>query len=124
MHYNSDVSDSTPVMIRLAKSFLPRLDSAAKRMGTNRSAMMKFLLKTFLDKFERGGFSALPHDWENIMHDLDGRTYGQQQSQSQSLRAAETPGDPPAPKKVRDGKYPTAREQRVAGKKTRKKSKS
>jgi len=85
------MADTTPIPIRLTRTFISRMDVAAKRMGTNRSAMMKFLLKTFLDKFERGGFSALPHDWENIMHDLDGRTFGQQAS----LRAAETPGESP-----------------------------
>jgi hypothetical protein len=68
------MSDSTPVMLRLLKSELPRLDRAAKRMGTNRSALAKFLLRTFLDKFESGGFTALPHDWQSVMRSQDGRT--------------------------------------------------
>jgi hypothetical protein len=107
------MSDSTPVMLRLAKSELPRLDHAAKRMGTNRSALAKFLLRTFLDKFEQGGFSALPHDWESIMHGLDGRTYAQQQIQA--LRAAETPG------KSATGKLPHKPVTYSAAKKPRKK---
>ncbi len=98
------MADSTPLMIRIAKSVLPRLDRAAKRIGSNRSAMVKFLIQTFLDKFERGGLGALPHDWENVMHDLDGRTLGQQQNQS--LRVAENSDSPAAPlKKKQDADY-------------------
>lgn len=49
-------------------------------MGSNRSAVIKFLVKTFLDHFEsRGGIVSLPPDWREIMRQQDGRAFGQQQ---------------------------------------------
>jgi len=83
--YDSSVSETKPIPVRLASAVITRLDAAAKRMGTNRSALMKFLVQTFVENMERRGMVSLPHDWEEIMRHLDGRTYGQQ------ARVAETP---------------------------------
>ena len=76
------------------------LDSAAKRMGTNRAALIKFLVQTFIDHFEaRGGTASLPHNWRDVMRSLDGRSFGQQignmRQSLPELRVAETQGDQP-----------------------------
>lgn len=58
-------------------------------MGTNRAALMRFLVKTFADSFEKKGLKALPHDWQQVMHDLDGRSEAQQNIIA--LKVAESP---------------------------------
>lgn len=89
-----------PIPVRLDDGIIARLDTAAKRMGTNRAALIRFLVQTFTASFEkRGQLASLPHNWEDIMRSLDGRTT------EPTLLAAE--GPPPATplKKIRDEKY-------------------
>ena len=74
-------------------------------MGTNRAALIRFLVQTFVDDFEKhGGTAGLPHDWREIMKNLDGRTFGQMRQRlgnmKQSMALNESPGRPePLPSK-------------------------
>ena len=95
-----------PIPVRLEIGVIARLDMASRRMGTNRSALIKFLVQTFVESFESRGIGNLPHDWQSVMRQSDGRTFGQQ-FQSQSLRAAEEPHSAPAPAPVSGVKYPS-----------------
>jgi len=63
-----------PVPVRLDLSTIVRLDRAAKRLGTNRAALIKFCAQTFVADFEaRGGIASLPPDWRRILRGLGGR---------------------------------------------------
>jgi hypothetical protein len=65
---------TTPIPVRLDPSVITRLDGAAKRLGTNRSALIKFCAQTFLSHFERhGGVTSLPPNWRELLSRLDGR---------------------------------------------------
>jgi hypothetical protein len=66
--------ERTPIPIRLDDETIGRLDKAAASMGTNRAALMRFLLETFLGNFEGGGgVASLPINWKALMDGLDGR---------------------------------------------------
>ena len=72
------VAETKPIPVRLDEGLRARLKDAAKRMGTNRAAVIRFLTSTFLDHFEQsGGIASLPHNWREIMRLQDGRAFGQ-----------------------------------------------
>jgi hypothetical protein len=54
---------------------IPRLDAAAERLGTTRAQLIGFCTKTFLEAFERKGMALMPPNWEELLHDLDGRAH-------------------------------------------------
>lgn len=93
---------TSPIPVRLTKSVISRLDAAAKNMGTNRAALIRFLVQTFSADFLRRGLKALPHDWQEVMRRLDGRTA----DHAASMAVAEdaTPTVIPL-KKIREVKY-------------------
>lgn len=91
------MAEGKPIPVRLEDALIDRLKAVAERMGTNKSALIRFLVKSFVDHFEaNGGVVSLPHNWREIMQELDGRARGQQK-RFPHLRAAEDP--PPYPKK-------------------------
>lgn len=78
-------------------------------MGTNRAALIRFLVQTFTVDFNRRGMKSLPHAWEEIMRNADGRT----SAASDSVHSLNETPAPLALKKLRNEKYPTARELRA-----------
>ena len=62
-----------PIPVRIPLEWLPRLDAAAKRLGTNRSRLIGFLAQTFVEHFEKRGVAELPVNWKEILTSLDGR---------------------------------------------------
>jgi len=66
---------SKPIPIRLGQDVIDRLDKAAERLGTNRSALIKFCAETFVEHFERhGGIASMPPNWQELLRSLDGRS--------------------------------------------------
>jgi len=50
--------------VRLDTDLSRRLDQAAERLGLNKSALIRILVKAFLDQLEAsGGKMTLPFDW-------------------------------------------------------------
>jgi hypothetical protein len=68
------VAEKKPIPVRLSEEAIGRLDSAAKRMGSDRSSLIRMLVSRWLDYFERAGADALPFDFETALKSLDGRT--------------------------------------------------
>lgn len=67
--------EAKPIPVRLGDEVIARLDAAANRIGSNRAALIRLCLSTFLDYFERrGGIAALPPDWSELFREQDGRT--------------------------------------------------
>jgi hypothetical protein len=88
------MAQTKPIPVRLDEALIERLKKSSARMGSNNSALIKFLVKTFLDHFESRGIASLPPNWQEIMRLQDGRTFGQQMP---ALRVAETPESIPLP---------------------------
>lgn len=83
------MADTKPIPVRLDENVISRLADAAKRMGTNRAALIRFLTDSFLKHFEsNGGVASLPHDWREILRLQDGRAFGQQTVSSQRRKPA------------------------------------
>jgi len=75
-----------PIPVRLDPSTIARLDRAAQKLGTNRSALIKFCAQTFVADFEAGGETAiLPPNWRKILRRLD---QGNRESSREALRKA------------------------------------
>jgi hypothetical protein len=62
-----------PIPVRIPEEWLPRLDSVAERLGTNRARLIAFCAQTFAEHFELHGEAAMPPDWPDILNSLDGR---------------------------------------------------
>jgi hypothetical protein len=63
-----------PIPVRIPYEWLPRIDSVAKKLGTNRRArLLAFSGQTFAEYFERKGVTAMPPDWQDIFASMDGR---------------------------------------------------
>ncbi|HWM26580.1 MAG TPA: CopG family transcriptional regulator [Chthoniobacterales bacterium] len=83
------MAEGKPIPVRLDATLIARLDAVARRMGTNKSALIRFLAKSFCDHFEsHGGITSLPHNWREILREQDGRSEGQK-GRFPHLRAAE-----------------------------------
>lgn len=67
---------TTPIPVRIPLEWLPRLDEAATRLGTNRARLIAFCAQTFTEEFERRGVAMMPPDWPELLAKLDGRTRG------------------------------------------------
>lgn len=62
-----------PIPVRLPDDLVVRLDAAAKRIGSNRAALIRFCTETWLSHYERTGVASMPPDWETIIRSYDGR---------------------------------------------------
>ena len=62
-----------PIPVRIPSEWLPRIDSVAKKLGTNRARLIAFSGQTFAEYFERKGVTAMPPDWQDIFAGMDGR---------------------------------------------------
>lgn len=63
-----------PIPIRLGADTIKRLDKAAARIGNNRAGIVRFLVESWLEEFERTGKAELPVQWKKIIAATDGRT--------------------------------------------------
>jgi len=61
--------------IRLEPDIDARLQAAAERIGTSKSALIRMLAKTFCDQvIQADGSVQLPVDWMSLLPDADGRS--------------------------------------------------
>lgn len=101
------MAETKPIPVRLEDELIKRIDLAAAKMGTNRAAMIRFLVKTFIDDFEQRGLKSLPHDWQEIMRFQDGRALRyKSQSQSQIQGRRKKPSLPPHSQNTRLNEEP------------------
>lgn len=68
------VANTKPIPVRLENDLIERLDRVANQIGSNRSAVIRFLVSSWVDEFERTGHAILPPNWEEILAALDGRS--------------------------------------------------
>ena len=70
------MKDGEPISVRLPPDIIQRLDNAAQSMGLgNRTSLIKMSVSSFLDYFDQNGTAGLPLNWQEIIHQLDGRTH-------------------------------------------------
>lgn len=62
-----------PIPVRIPAEWLPRIDSVARQLGTNRARLIAFSGQTFAEYFERKGVTSMPPDWSDILANMDGR---------------------------------------------------
>lgn len=69
---------TAPIPVRLEPGLIARLDAVAKRIGSNRAALIRFCAQTFVEYFERnGGIASLPPNWRELFRSQDGRASAQ-----------------------------------------------
>lgn len=61
------------IPVRLSREMIERIDQAAATVGSNRSAVMRLCIETFVAHIEQHGKAVLPPDWEAICSSMDGR---------------------------------------------------
>ena len=62
-----------PIPVRIPEEWLPRIDSVARKLGTNRARLIAFSGQTFAEFFEKNGVSSMPPDWNEIFDNMVGR---------------------------------------------------
>jgi hypothetical protein len=62
-----------PIPVRIPEEWLPRIDTVAKQLGTNRARLIAFSGQTFAEFFEKHGVSSMPPNWSEIFDSMDGR---------------------------------------------------
>jgi hypothetical protein len=92
-----------PIPVRIPAEWLPRIDSVAKRLGTNRARLIAFSGQTFAEYFEKKGVTSMPPDWADILASMDGRrrprVKGEAAPVKPAVKAGKKPlGRPPGPK--------------------------
>jgi hypothetical protein len=60
------VTETKPIPIRFDPPVLERIEAAASRFGTNRTALIRFITETFLVAVE-SGTASLPPDWAAML---------------------------------------------------------
>lgn len=66
--------ETKPIPVRLGDDVITRLDRASKRIGSNRASVIRFLVDSWLDHFEKHGRASLPPNWEELVNSMDNRT--------------------------------------------------
>ena len=66
--------DKKAIPTRIPAAFLPRIDAAAQKMGSNRAQLIAFCVRSFVEDFDEKGFCILPLNWREILKSWDGRT--------------------------------------------------
>jgi hypothetical protein len=61
------MAERKPIPVRLGDEMISRLDDAAGRIGSNRAAVMRMLIESWLANYEKHGAACLPADWPQIM---------------------------------------------------------
>ena len=67
------MAETKPIPVRLTGDVTSRLDKAAKRIGNNRAGIIRFLIDSWLENFEKKGMASLPPNWEEILAASDHR---------------------------------------------------
>jgi len=83
---------SKPIPVRISTQWLPRIDAAAERLGTNRSRLIAFLAQTFAEHFEKEGAAQWPPDWPELLKAMDGRRRGRRARSPSSTESRATSG--------------------------------
>lgn len=73
-YINWNVAEQKPIPVRLSEEILFRLDAAAQTFGHKRAQLIRFLIVSWLDYFDRNGRDALPPNCEVWLRETDGRT--------------------------------------------------
>ena len=60
--------------IRIGPKLLEHLDEVAQKLGTNRSSLVVYLTRCFVEQFEALGEVVLPLNWKKQIESMDGRT--------------------------------------------------
>jgi len=68
------VAETKPIPVRLDDVITQRLNAAASRIGNNRAGLIRMLVNTWLDDFEKRGVASLPPNWQEIIAGTDNRT--------------------------------------------------
>lgn len=87
MLYDRRMPSPKIIPIRFTEDTISRLDKTSERMGTNRSALVRYLTDRFLAFYEAEGDANLPVNWRAIMNNQDGR----RSKVAESEAPAETP---------------------------------
>jgi predicted DNA-binding protein len=67
------MAQTKPIPVRLPDDVVKRLDKAATKIGHKRASLMRYLIETWLEEFERKGKLMLPENWEQILQSFDSR---------------------------------------------------
>jgi predicted DNA-binding protein len=87
MGYGAVVSTkSKPIPIRLDTDFIDRLDTVSDKIGSNRAAVIRFCVITFVEYLEKHGRAVLPPDWKELMARSDRRTKASRSKQRRGGR--------------------------------------
>jgi hypothetical protein len=77
------------ISMKMPSDLVSRADAVASKLGTNRSALVKLLLLSFLIKFEKDGVAMLPPNWEELLWNLDSRHFRYDYPEQPIRRVAE-----------------------------------
>lgn len=78
------MGESKPIPVRLGDDLIDRLDQAAEGVGSTRSAIIRLLIRQFVEEYEERGDDGLPVNWRRLVKRADEETGG-------TSRAAEDP---------------------------------
>lgn len=67
------MAERKPIPVRLSEDEIRRLDKAAAKIGCERSTLIRMLVHRWLDYYNTAGSKALPFDFAEMAHLLDGR---------------------------------------------------
>ncbi len=59
-----------PIPVRIPDDSLDQIDSAARKLTTNRGRLLAFSVQTFTEYFEDRQVCAMPPDWRDILKSL------------------------------------------------------
>jgi predicted DNA-binding protein len=107
--------------IRLEPDLDKRLQAIAERTGTSKSALIRLLAQTFVDRAVRpDGSVQLPPDWDDLLSTLpksDGRTKPTPRGPAPAVKSGSTAPDPEVQPALR--KVLSIAERKATGKDTR-----
>ncbi len=101
--------------VRFTSDVRRKIDEAAQKFGLTKSAIVKLATGLFVDDFAERGFASLPANWQDVLHELDGRThrYGPGGSghrrDEETARAADGPGRAVTEARNKDVRYAKAK---------------
>jgi len=59
-----------PIPVRIPDESLDQIDSAARKLTTNRGRLLAFSVQTFTEYFEDRQVATMPPDWKDILKSL------------------------------------------------------
>jgi hypothetical protein len=91
--------------VRIPEDWLPRIDRAAAKLGTNRARLIAFCAQTFAENFERTGVASMPPNWEEIFQSMDGRTSKAQPVRYPAIKSGAVMMNEPSSAKTQEEKF-------------------